>query len=168
MDSDSRPVQPVLRDSDDAAAENNELNDSKLPWLSNQSASDVGPPGVWSLPAAHNQAPVSFNYSTAYALPNANASPFYQHVPDLGSTNNLSSNVNNLGFATVDDWFNGNNDNNGEEAALGSLDLQDFWMKVGPGEVRFKCLGCELADHVGPGRISFPLRFSDVWIYICT
>ncbi|KAK8853344.1 hypothetical protein IAR55_004048 [Kwoniella newhampshirensis] len=54
----------------------------------------------------------------------------------------------NLGFATLDDWFGaggiGSNDggsnaalgHNGGVGSMGGLDLQDFWMKVGPGEAQ--------------------------------
>lgn len=47
----------------------------------------------------------------------------------------------NLGFATLDDWFGSTSANVGEQAddvnnPFGGLDLQDFWMKVGPGEAQ--------------------------------
>lgn len=55
---------------------------------------------------------------------------------------------NNLGFTTLDDWFGfgtagtaggAGQDGNGVDDSMGlanvGLDLQDFWMNVGPGEV---------------------------------
>lgn len=35
-----------------------------------------------------------------------------------------------LGFTTLEDWFNGTDGD-----VFGGLDLQDFWLQVGPGEV---------------------------------
>ena len=35
-----------------------------------------------------------------------------------------------LGFTTLEDWFNGSDGD-----LFGGMDLQDFWLQVGPGEV---------------------------------
>jgi hypothetical protein len=60
---------------------------------------------------------------------------------DFASMNNNNANSLNLGFATLDDWFGTSNSNQGEQQddsnnPFGGLDLQDFWMKVGPGEAQ--------------------------------
>lgn len=76
----------------------------------------------------------------------------HPHSDALG----LGAGQNHLGFVQLDDWFGtgnlggggaggpangavgGDDDGNG---GFGALDLQDFWMKVGPGEVSMSFAG---------------------------
>lgn len=62
----------------------------------------------------------------------------------------MGTGQNNLGFVQLDDWFgNGTGGVNGDDdgnAGFGALDLQDFWMKVGPGEVSQEVLTAPWAD----------------------
>lgn len=56
-----------------------------------------------------------------------------QHLQQPTGTMGADFEVNNLGFPQLlDDWFGPVQE---EDETLGALDLQDFWMKVGPGEV---------------------------------
>lgn len=55
-------------------------------------------------------------------------------MSDIGNLHPQQMNVNDLGFATLDDWFG--QPENTDDALFGGLDLQDFWMKVGPGEAQ--------------------------------
>lgn len=70
------------------------------------------------------------------------APPSQQPMSDMNihNTNSFPPGQNNLGFVQLDDWFGnaGGHVEGGDEEAnggFGALDLQDFWMKVGPGEV---------------------------------
>lgn len=85
-----------------------------LPWLPQPQ-----PQPTWNFPVAPQEPnPMPFSY---------NLPPNQQPMSDM---NIEPLGTNNLGFVQLDDWF-GNTADDG----FGALDLQDFWMKVGPGEV---------------------------------
>jgi hypothetical protein len=110
------------------------------PWAASTQPED---PMAWSFPVFNSgNQPISFSYpntpitagnGSAYVAP-----PYQQPLSDM-DTAPSDPNMNNLGFATLDDWF-GTNTSSGAvdgDAIFGGLDLQDFWMKVGPGEVSY-------------------------------
>lgn len=139
------------------------MDNQPVPWLD----ASVDP---WSFPPPPltQNAPFSFTYSTpggsaAPAQPQAGGSgtpglyvapPHQQPLSDLGNLHPREgvdvSVGNNLGFATLDDWFVPNSNMNGNSAGVGGgaeemvgagnplagLDFSDFWMKVGPGEAQ--------------------------------
>ena len=88
-----------------------------------------------------------FSYpNTPAAFPGSDGStstPFgsLPHLQQMSATQRPNSGdmtVNNLGFATLDDWFGQAALEQGNEesgSVFGGFDLQDFWMQVGPGEV---------------------------------
>lgn len=128
-----------------------------FPWLSSLDNSAINNPSnaspAWQLPI-HNQQPnsISFPYPNTPAV----APPFQQplsevhnlHPLEFSTTNGNTAgmaggggNSLNLGFATLDDWFGSTSGNLGEQTddvnnPFGGLDLQDFLMKVGPGEAQ--------------------------------
>lgn len=55
-----------------------------------------------------------------------------------------------LGFTTLEDWFNGS-----DSDLFGGLDLQDFWLQVGPGEVRApaRCANGRRKEDSPSGRL---------------
>ena len=90
---------------------------------------------------------MSFSYPTtplnlpdpagSFSLPYI-APPHLQPLSEVSDLRSQDANVNNLGFTTLDDWFGqGTLESRTDENSniFGELDLQDFWMKVGPGEV---------------------------------
>ena len=101
-------------------------------------------PSTWQLPIQNQTSDiVSFPYPNAPTV----APPHQQPLSEVNNLNPLEfANMNNgnslnLGFATVDDWFGTSTANQGEQQEdsnnpFGGLDLQDFWMKVGPGEAQ--------------------------------
>lgn len=63
------------------------------------------------------------------------APPHQQPLSDVHSVNREPTINNNLGFATLEDWFGA--PPTGDTAnPFAGLDLADFWMKVGPGEAQ--------------------------------
>lgn len=124
-----------------------------FPWLSSLDNSAINNPSnaspAWQLPI-QNQQPnaISFPYPNTPTV----APPHQQPLSEVNNLHPLDfslngNNVNggnslNLGFATLDDWFGStSNGNQGEQQddvnnPFGGLDLQDFWMKVGPGEAQ--------------------------------
>lgn len=105
--------------------------------------SEQGIDSLWSLPQTGPQRPVSFPYPDMAMR----VSPTF-HSANLPPETNL-------GFVTLDDWF-GTGPEEGEDinGGLGDLDLQDFWMKVGPGEVR---LVTRNADKIGSRGFSISM-----------
>jgi hypothetical protein len=101
-------------------------------------------PSTWQLPIQNQPSDtVSFPYPNAPTV----APPHQQPLSEVNNLNPLDfANMNNgnslnLGFATVDDWFGTSTATQGEQQEdsnnpFGGLDLQDFWMKVGPGEAQ--------------------------------
>lgn len=124
-----------------------------FPWLSSLDNSAINNPNnaspAWQLPV-QNQPPNSISFP----YPNTPGGVAPPHQQPLSEVNNLhpldfAANGNggagasslNLGFATLDDWFGSTSANQGEQQddsnnPFGGLDLQDFWMKVGPGEAQ--------------------------------
>jgi hypothetical protein len=96
------------------------------------------PSGAWTLPVSH-QPPQQISF--AYPITPVPTLPYVAppHQQPISEINNLpgsdQSGLNDLGFATLDAWF-GQDQENGDATGSGGLDLQDFWMQVGPGEVR--------------------------------
>jgi hypothetical protein len=89
---------------------------------------------AWQLPVpSQTQVPISFAYPSTPSLPFV-APPHQQPFSDINHLNpqEVPSAANNLGFATLDDWFGSEND----AAMFGGLDLQDFWRAIGPGEAQ--------------------------------
>ncbi|WWD19772.1 hypothetical protein CI109_104236 [Kwoniella shandongensis] len=94
-----------------------------------------------------NPGPTS--YSSTFFFPPAHQQPLGEvgviPPPEMNGGGQGDQNV-NLGFATLDDWFGpggiGSSETqntigqDGGVGAMGGLDLQDFWMKVGPGEAQ--------------------------------
>jgi hypothetical protein len=96
--------------------------DSNLPWLQ--------PEAQWNFPVAPSEPQhMSFAYPNT-PLPTYIAPPNQQPMSDM----NAPTGQNSLGFVQLDDWFGTGHETRDEEP-FGALDLQDFWMKVGPGEV---------------------------------
>lgn len=99
--------------------------------------------------------PMSFSAGPSTEMPAPYVAPPHQQpfmefgVAQSSDGLNLGMNDhNNLGFTTLDDWFGfgtagtaggAGQDGNGVDDSMGlanvGLDLQDFWMNVGPGEV---------------------------------
>jgi len=126
----------------------NPFSGDNLPWLStpdtqNHTQFNPATSPTWQMPV-HNQSnqPISFPYpNTPIASMSFVAPP---HQQPLSEVNNLhpqdfANPANNLGFVTLDDWFGPAGAEQGQDetnALFGGLDLQDFWMKVGPGEAQ--------------------------------
>ena len=73
----------------------------------------------WSLPVPGQESNVTFSYPNT---PAPMAPPHHQPMSEVHNAD--------LGFTTLEDWFNGSDGD-----LFGGLDLQDFWLQVGPGEV---------------------------------
>ena len=150
------PLPPMhAKDDEFSSMDNANGHTDPLPWLPDTrnnaptpSANDVMD---WSFPFTSGTTPkFPFSYQTppststgigtsASGFANM-APPHQQPMSDIGSLlgGNNGAVQNNLGFTTLDDWFGQNlGDESGDVAngGLGGLDLQDFWMKVGPSEV---------------------------------
>jgi hypothetical protein len=100
---------------------------------------------TWQLPIQDQMShTISFPYPNAPAVAPPHQQPLSEvnnlNPLDFASINNNGNSL-NLGFATVDDWFGSSTATQGEQQEdasnpFGGLDLQDFWMKVGPGEAQ--------------------------------
>jgi hypothetical protein len=88
----------------------------------------------WSLPITGQDANISFSYPNT---PAPMAPPHHQPMSDV---HNVSTE--DLGFTTLEDWFNGTDGD-----VFGGLDLQDFWLQVGPGEVSLVSSGPMLTQR---------------------
>ncbi|GFZ50946.1 hypothetical protein JCM24511_08704 [Saitozyma sp. JCM 24511] len=88
---------------------------------------DFSPSGAWTFPVP--QQPVQ---QVSFPYPNtpATAPNFAQPVPGVPGLNDFAG-QNDLGFVTLDGWFS---QDQPDPPGFADLDLQDFWMKVGPGE----------------------------------
>lgn len=150
---------------------------------------------AWQLPVMQQYTqPVMFPYPTTPvpipAGPSAEmpapyvAPPHQQPFMEFGvaqSSDGLNLGMNdhtNLGFTSLDDWFGfgaagtgggAGQDGNGVDDPMGlanvGLDLQDFWMNVGPGEVSVGSLICRkrFADSFlikGSRRVPVPVKQS--------
>jgi hypothetical protein len=114
-------------------------------WDTPASAQNGGNSPAWQLPIQNQPShTISFPYPNTPAVAPPHQQPLSEvnnlNPMDFASSNN--GNSLNLGFATLDDWFGTSSSNNqGEQQGdpsnpFGGLDLQDFWMKVGPGEAQ--------------------------------
>ncbi|WOO81900.1 Transcriptional activator ARO80 [Vanrija pseudolonga] len=110
--------------------------DTSVPWIGDPPPSDSS----WFPSAPAASAPISFPYSTpvpgtapaAYVAP-----PHQQPLSEVVNLHPRDVTVdNNLGFATLDDWFGMAGNGGQSENPFEALDLADFWMKVGPGEAQ--------------------------------
>ncbi|KAK4689241.1 hypothetical protein P7C73_g879, partial [Tremellales sp. Uapishka_1] len=132
------------------------MTNTSYPWVTQPTPAP--PPDLsfmqdtsaWAFPITTSQShsqPISFFYPSAIPNPivpatGSVAPPHQQLLTDV--TQEIVNT--NLGFATLDDWFNpqmsqttqnngqGNGGNNAN--SFDTLDLADFWMKVGPGEAQ--------------------------------
>lgn len=96
---------------------------------------------AWQMPIpTQTQVPISFAYpntpnpAMAFVAP-----PHQQPFSDINHLNpqEVPTAANNLGFATLDDWFGPVEPSQPDSNALfGGLDLQDFWRAIGPGEAQ--------------------------------
>lgn len=131
-----------------------------FPWLSSLDNSAINNPSnaspAWQLPIQTQQPnSVSFPYPNTPTVAPPHQQPLSEvnnlHPLDFATLNGNTasgmagggggSNSLNLGFATLDDWFGSTSIGQGEQQddsnnPFGGLDLQDFWMKVGPGEAQ--------------------------------
>ena len=62
------------------------------------------------------------------------------HHQPMSEVHNVTTE--DLGFTTLEDWFNGTDGD-----VFGGLDLQDFWLQVGPGEVGSRIDGTALTHR---------------------
>jgi len=152
----------------------NSFTGESQPWLApghngtgnGISTNNTPPSWTFPIPSGQNQ-PFPFSYPNTPVpmggLGSTNmpyvAPPLLQPLSEVSNLHPQEMAVNNLGFATLDDWFGpsnleqGNDDNT---AVFGGLDLQDFWMKVGPGEVS-DLLSDQSDVIVGSRRVSLPM-----------
>ena len=133
---------------------NGGTTEMSLPWIPpTSSGKESGimrstDPMNWAFPISRRQSEQRlFSYpSSPAAVPGSDGStetpsahiPHLKQTPDIQNPSVGDVTVNNLGFATLDDWFGQTGLEQGTEesdAVFGGFDLQDFWMKVGPGEV---------------------------------
>jgi hypothetical protein len=101
---------------------------------------------AWQLPIQNQTShSISFPYPNTPTVAPPHQQPLSEvnnlHPLEFASSSGNNGNALNLGFATVDDWFGSSAANQGEQPddsnnPFGGLDLQDFWMKVGPGEAQ--------------------------------
>lgn len=61
---------------------------------------------------------------------------YFGQAADVASADAARDIANNLGFATLDDWFKFGGGLAPEQHPVEALDLADFWMKVGPTEAQ--------------------------------
>ena len=123
--------------------------DGNSPWLSPTSRPDIADRAnpypaspAWALPVdGHSAAPPPFAYPETSLLPTTLGAGYVAppHQQPLSEYQSLHPNdaSTNLGFPTFEDWFgNGHLNVGGDDSAASLLDLQDFFMKVGPGEAQ--------------------------------
>lgn len=109
--------------------------DTSVPWIGDPPPSDSS----WFPSAPAASAPISFPYSTPVpgTAPAYVAPPHQQPLSEVVNLHPRDVTVdNNLGFATLDDWFGMAGNGGQSENPFEALDLADFWMKVGPGEAQ--------------------------------
>jgi hypothetical protein len=160
----SRPAYPGMY--------GNGMPGTNIPGLSNTSGPRMSlnsnSPN-WTLPLPTGQNPsFSFSYpntpvplhsgvgstSMPYVAP-----PHLQPMSDVSNLHPDELSVNDLGFATLDDWFGKSaveQETDASNTTFGGLDFQDFWMKVGPGEVSGH--GRASLTFTGARRFPLPLR----------
>ena len=140
------PLPPMSARPDVSAATNGASFSESLSWLpgfDTPGHQNGGmSPSTWQLPIQNQTShTISFPYPNTPAVAPPHQQPLSEvNNLDFASFNNNGNSL-NLGFATVDDWFGTSTATQGEQQEdsnnpFGGLDLQDFWMKVGPGEAQ--------------------------------
>lgn len=148
-----------------------EMMDPNLPWVgaATGTAQQSPPQGLdsmqWTMPSVPGTQGFAFAYPSSApqymsaGIHDGYAAPAHQQPPyDLTAVGMANAGVTNLGFATLDDWFGPSNGNSHGSGDAGALDLQDFWMKVGPGEVGVTLLQVYEMTDTFQAQGGFPFR----------